>query len=131
MDDQPFYKDLPARIRNPVGEKVGLFISKDGKMGTSHENQDAHAQDVSNTTGDLVFFAIVEYTRMIGFSYLSMLIISALEFPGGVISLRHPYVGYRLSEDFLVKLLGSRWQENSNVQITAAEGWDIWVLNQK
>ena len=52
-------------------------------------------------------FGIVRYTGMIGFSCLSMLIMNfALEFPGGVICLRHPYVGYRLCEDFLVKLLG-------------------------
>ena len=52
-------------------------------------------------------FGIVRYTGMIAFSCLSMLIMNfALEFPGGIICLRHPYVGYRLCEDFLVKLLG-------------------------
>lgn len=77
------------------------------KMETINEHQDAHVRDVSNTTVDLAFFGIVRYTGMIGFSCLSMLIMNfALEFPGGVICLRHPYVGYRLCEDFLVKLLG-------------------------
>ena len=51
------------------------------------KNQDAHAQDVSNTTGDLVYswFCGIHKNDWLQLRK-SMLIISALEFPGGAIS---------------------------------------------